>query len=48
MIIQTLKRGVEMELHDRKDYPILDKMGSKFKRACDAQGIDPNEILNKF
>ncbi len=43
-----VKPGVEMELHDRKDYPILDKMGSKFKKACDAQGIDPNEILNKF
>lgn len=43
-----IKSGVEMELHDRKDYPILDKMGSKFKKACDAQGIDPNEILNKF
>ena len=43
-----IKTGVEMELHDRKDYPILDKMGSKFKRACDAEGIDPNEILNKF
>ena len=43
-----IKSGVEMELHDRKDYPILDKMGSKFKRACDAEGIDPNEILNKF
>ena len=43
-----IKSGVEMELHDRKDYPILDKMGSKFKKACDAQGVDPNEILNKF
>ena len=43
-----IKRGIEMELHDRKDYPILDKMGSKFKKACDAQGVDPNEILNKF
>jgi len=43
-----IKSGVEMELHDRKDYPILDKMGSKFKKACEAEGIDPNEILNKF
>ena len=43
-----IKTGIEMELHDKKSYPILDKMGSKFKRACDAQGVDPNEILNKF
>tara|TARA_Y100000389_G_C17448860_1_gene513350 strand:+ start:297 stop:962 length:666 start_codon:yes stop_codon:yes gene_type:complete len=45
---EGIKRGVDVELHDRQDYPILDKMGSKFKKACDAQGIDPNEILNKF
>ena len=45
---EVIKRGVDVELHDRKDYPILDKMGSKFKKACDAEGIDPNEILNKF
>jgi len=46
--VEDIKPGLEMELRDRKGYPILDKMGSKFKRACDAQGIDPNEILNKF
>lgn len=46
--VDDIKPGVEMELRDRKDYPILDKMGSKFKKACEAEGIDPNEILNKF
>ena len=43
-----LKTGIQMDLLDRKEYPILDKMGSKFKRACDVEGVDPNEILNKF
>ena len=42
-----IKMGVEMELHDKKDYPLLNKMGSRFKRACKAQGVNPNDILNK-
>jgi len=46
--VEDIKPGIEMELRDMNNYPILDKMGSKFKRACDAQGVDPNEILNKF
>tara|TARA_R110002051_G_C8753107_1_gene500461 strand:- start:644 stop:1306 length:663 start_codon:yes stop_codon:yes gene_type:complete len=39
----------EVELHDiTKSNPILDKMASRFKRACDAQGIDPEDILNNI
>jgi hypothetical protein len=46
--VDDVVSGVEMELRDRTDYPVLDKLGSRFKRACDAQGVDPNQILNKF
>jgi len=39
----------EMELHDmQKSNPILDKMASKFKRACDAQGVSPEQVLNNI
>ena len=39
----------EIELHDiKKSNPVLDKMASRFKRACDAQGISPEEVLNKI
>ncbi len=41
--------GQEMELRDiKKSNPILDKMASRFKRACDAQGVSPSEVLNKI
>ena len=46
--VDDVVSGVEMELRDRTDYPVLDKLGSRFKRAYDAQGVDPNQILNKF
>ena len=46
--VDDIKPGVEMELRDRMNYPILDKLGSRFKKACEAQGVDPNEVLNKF
>ena len=46
--VEDIKPGVEMELRDRMNYPILDKLGSRFKKACEAQGVDPNEVLNKF
>ncbi len=46
--VDDVVSGVEVELRDRTDYPVLDKLGSRFKRACDAQGVDPNQILNKF
>lgn len=39
-------KSVEMELNDVN--PILTKMGSRFKRACDAQGVDPNDVLNNL
>ncbi len=40
--------GKEIELLDdeEKSHPILNRMGDKFKRACDAQGISPEDILN--
>jgi len=39
----------EMELHDmQKSNPILDKMASRFKRACDAQGVSPQQVLNNI
>ena len=40
--------GKEMELLDDEtsEHPFLNRMGSKFKRACDAQGISPEDILN--
>tara|TARA_B100002019_G_C21241387_1_gene585754 strand:- start:674 stop:1336 length:663 start_codon:yes stop_codon:yes gene_type:complete len=39
----------EMELHDmQKSNPILDKMAFRFKRACDAQGVSPEQVLNNI
>ena len=39
----------EVELHDiTKSNPVLDRMASRFKKACDAQGISPEEVLNKI
>jgi len=39
----------EMELHDmQKSNPVLDKMASRFKRACDAQGVSPQQVLNNI
>ena len=39
----------EMELHDiNNSNPILDKMASRFKRACDAQGVSPAQVLNNI
>ena len=35
----------ETELYDDETHPILNKMGDKFKRACDAQGINPQDVL---
>ena len=42
--------GKETELLDDEGtpHPILNRMGDKFKRACDAQGIRPEDILNEL
>jgi len=38
-----------IELHDENnDNPILTKMGTKFKQACDAHGINPQDILKNI
>jgi len=41
--------GKRTELVDTEESnPIIHRMATKFKNACDAEGIDPSDILNKI
>ena len=45
-LVGTGKRTELIDTHEPN--PIIQRMATKFKNACDAEGIDPRDVLNKI